>query len=74
MEKEVSIWYDRNGRIIAWGHLVPKAPVALNAVPLVGPGHEALTVKLSEQHLAELHETHYVDCDAKRVVKKKSVE
>jgi hypothetical protein len=70
MEKEVNIWYDHNGRIVAWGYLNPKAPVALNAVPLAGSGHEALTVKLSEQHLAELHETHYVDCGAKRVIKK----
>ena len=70
MEKEISIWYDRNGRIVAWGHLNPEAPIALNAVPLTASGHEALTVKLSEEHLPELHETHYVDRDAKRVVQK----
>jgi hypothetical protein len=70
MEKETSIWYNREGRIVAWGHLNPKAPVTLNAIPLAESGHEILTLKISEQHLGDLHETHYVDTNARQLAKK----
>lgn len=72
MEKEVTIWYDQDGRILAWGHLNPEAPVTLSAIPLTESGHGALTVKISEHHLGDLHEQHYVDTDAKKLVKKSS--
>lgn len=72
MEKEVSIWYNREGRIVAWGHLNPNAPISLNAIPLTESGHESLTLKVPEQHLGDLHETHYVDANARQLAKKRA--
>lgn len=70
MDYDVYIWHDHNGRIVAWGHAGRETPVTLNATPLPAPGHEAFVVRLSDEDLMKLHETHYVDPSSKRLMKK----
>jgi hypothetical protein len=74
MEYEVNVWHDQSGRIIAWGYVNPKTPIAISATPVSEHGQEILTARVSQQDLSELHESYYVDCSSKQLVRRKSAE
>ncbi len=70
MDYEVHVWHDHAGRIIAWGHAGRGVPLSLKATPLAKPGHEVVTVRLSDEDLLKLPETHYVDLASKRLMRR----
>jgi len=71
MEHEVHVWHDPSGRIVAWGHTSEGTKVKLKAIPIATAGHAVLTLRVQQQDLPILHETHRVDVAAKKLVRAK---
>lgn len=69
MENEVHVWHDSSGRIVAWGHTTEGTKARLKAIPIAKPGHAVLTVRVQQQDVPTLHETHRVDAAAKKLVR-----
>jgi len=61
VDREVHIWYNDAGRILAWGCVGSDTPVRLQAEPLAAPGQAVLTTHVAEDVLPTLHETHRID-------------
>ena len=59
--RDIDIWHDEDGRIVAWGYVPAGAPDYLVAEPVPGPRRAVLTVAVDEEHLPSLHQTHVVD-------------
>jgi hypothetical protein len=67
MEREVHIWHDQEGRIMALGHVVAQKKLDLKATPLEKHGHGIITVRMTEKELHKLAETHQVDMKSKKL-------
>ncbi len=72
MENEIHLWHDASGRITAWGQLRPGTSILLKATPLAPEGYGVITTRLSDSQLPKLHETHFVDVQSGRLIKKDS--
>lgn len=65
MEREIHIWHDAHGKILAWG-FAPSGK--LKAQPITRPEHGVITARVTESELKELHESHHVDSANKKLV------
>lgn len=65
MEREIHIWHDAHGKIVAWGFA---GSGKLKAQPLMRPEQGVITARVTAQDLKELHETHHVDSANKKLV------
>lgn len=68
MEREVHVWHDKTGRIMAWGYVPDGTPVRLGVIPLAKTDHEIITVQVPIADLPRLHETHYVEPGSKKLI------
>ena len=73
MERQIHIWHDSDGKIIAWGYVPEGVPERLGVIPMASPDHEIITARVSVDDLPRLHETHYVEPDSKELVLKPPV-
>jgi hypothetical protein len=74
MEHNVDIWYDKAGNIVAWGHVSESAPIQIKAKPLAEGDQGVITVRLSDNELRTLHESHYVEPGSKQLARRKGDE
>lgn len=72
MERTIDVWYEKTGRIVAWGHIPSGASMPLRAMPLAGQEHQVITAQVAANNLLKLNETHYVEPNAKRLVRRKT--
>ncbi len=68
MEREIHIWHDQEGRILALGHVVSHKKLDLKATPQASHGHGTITIRMAEKDLHKLAETHRVDLKSKKLV------
>ena len=68
MDREVHVWHDQEGRIVALGHVVAHKKFNLKAMPLEEHGQGIITVRMAEADLHKLAETHHVDLKSKKLV------
>jgi len=61
MNREVHVWHDQEGKIIALGHVVPHKKAELKATPLEQHGLRVITALVAKAELHKLAETHFVD-------------
>ena len=73
MERQIHVWYDHAGKIIAWGYVPDRVPERLGVIPMASPDHEVITAHVLVNKLPRLHETHYVDPNSKKLMLKQSI-
>ena len=62
---DVHIWHDASGEVIAVGRPMGKA----KCVPVSGNGESVLATVISEEAIAGLHHTHFVDAAQGKLIK-----
>jgi hypothetical protein len=70
MDQTIHVWHDKSGRILAWGYGGSPDKSPLTAVPLAGRNQKAITVRVSDHLLGDLHDTHRVDLRSGELVVK----
>jgi hypothetical protein len=73
MKRQIHVWYDLAGKIVAWGYVPEGVPKRLGVIPMASPNHEIITAHVLVDDLPRLHETHYVDPNSKKLVLKQSI-
>jgi len=61
---KVHVWHSLTGEIVAVGRAVGKR----GCIPLGGENQSVLEVEVADEHIASLHQTHFVDPIKKTVV------
>ena len=67
MELDVDVWFDEQGRIVAWGTRGTATDVG-HVLPAAGAGLMTTTVPIPAEHRDRLHETHRIDLETKQLV------
>jgi hypothetical protein len=60
-EIDVFVWHDSDGKITAVG--VPHPDMVGKVQSIARSGHGAVCVRVPEEHLKRLHETHQIDVE-----------
>jgi hypothetical protein len=70
--KDIYVWHNKAGRIIAWGHLSQGTDPRIKATPLAKRGQGVITVRMPERDAYNLHETHRVELKSRKLIRKKT--